>query len=304
MAGLLWVIAEVPPWLVHHDSVNLSPREAARITAERRNVLATLAALGAALSLWYTHQRHQLDRDANRTDRYTAAIEQLGSDKLEVRLGGIYALERLMRDSARDHPTIVEALAAFIRTHAPLDPPSPPQVPRDRRVAGRAVVARWRNGPAAVQVDVQAALTVLGRNTDATRTNWGAPPVDLRHVRLSGYNFRKFHLSQVSLYGADLEGADLEGAWLISSNLIRTNLYGAYLKNAILYGALLQDADLEGADLEGARLDGARLDGANLAYTHLRNTNLLSTNLEGADLRGADLDGATVSEEQLRGTLR
>ena len=37
------------------------------------------------------------------TDRYTKAIEQLGSDKLDVRIGGIYALERIALDSDKDH---------------------------------------------------------------------------------------------------------------------------------------------------------------------------------------------------------
>src|SRR5690349_13405622 len=58
------------------------------VTEERRTILAALAALGAGLTLWYTHQRHQLDRDANRTDRYTRAVEQLGDDaKPAVQLG-------------------------------------------------------------------------------------------------------------------------------------------------------------------------------------------------------------------------
>ncbi len=52
------------------------------------------------------------------TDRYTKATEQLGSDKLDVRIGGIYALERIARDSARDHPAVMEVLAAFIREHS------------------------------------------------------------------------------------------------------------------------------------------------------------------------------------------
>jgi hypothetical protein len=52
------------------------------------------------------------------TDRYTKAIEQLGSDKLDVRIGGIYALERVARDSAKDHPTVIEVLKAFIREHS------------------------------------------------------------------------------------------------------------------------------------------------------------------------------------------
>ena len=52
------------------------------------------------------------------TDRYTRVIGQLGSDKLDVRIGGIYALERIARDSAIDHPTVMEVLAAFIREHS------------------------------------------------------------------------------------------------------------------------------------------------------------------------------------------
>jgi hypothetical protein len=51
-------------------------------------------------------------------DRYSKAVEQLSSDKLDVRVGGIYALERIARDSHRDHPTIMEVLAAFIREHS------------------------------------------------------------------------------------------------------------------------------------------------------------------------------------------
>jgi len=41
----------------------------------------------------------ELTEQGQVTDRYTKAIEQLGSDKLDVRIGGIYALERIARDS-------------------------------------------------------------------------------------------------------------------------------------------------------------------------------------------------------------
>ena len=53
------------------------------------------------------------------TDRFTAAVEQLGSDKMAVRLGAIYALERISRDSRRDYWTIMETLTAYVREHAP-----------------------------------------------------------------------------------------------------------------------------------------------------------------------------------------
>src|SRR3954471_6413642 len=43
----------------------------------------------------------------------------LGSDKLAARLGGIYALERIARESKRDHWPIMETLTAYVRTYAP-----------------------------------------------------------------------------------------------------------------------------------------------------------------------------------------
>jgi hypothetical protein len=58
------------------------------------------------------------------TDRFTRAIDQLGKtddkgDKLfEIRLGGIYALERIARDSEVDHWPIMEVLSAYVRQHA------------------------------------------------------------------------------------------------------------------------------------------------------------------------------------------
>ncbi|GAA4611895.1 hypothetical protein GCM10023195_50640 [Actinoallomurus liliacearum] len=70
-----------------------------------------------ATGLIYTARTFHATEQGQITDRYTKAIEQLGSDKLDVRLGGIYALERLVRDSARDNHTVYDVLAAFLREH-------------------------------------------------------------------------------------------------------------------------------------------------------------------------------------------
>ena len=56
------------------------------------------------------------------TDRFTKAIEQLGSKEMAVRLGAIYALERISRDSPEDHWTIMEVLTAYVRDNAPWPP--------------------------------------------------------------------------------------------------------------------------------------------------------------------------------------
>ena len=135
------------------------------------------------------------------TDRYTKAIEQLGSEKLDVRIGGIYALERVARDSARDHPTVMEVLAAFIREHSREQwPPSGPGGQEQARPTPRA--------------DIQAAA-VIGRRD----RRGDIQQIDLSGADLPGANFSGADLTGADLSGADLSGADLSGADLSGADL-------------------------------------------------------------------------------------
>jgi hypothetical protein len=49
------------------------------------------------------------------TELYTKAVEQIGDDKAPVRLGGLYALERLGQDNPKQRQTIVNVLCAYLR---------------------------------------------------------------------------------------------------------------------------------------------------------------------------------------------
>ncbi len=152
------------------------------------------------------------------TDRFAEGIEQLSSDKLDVRIGGIYVLERVARDSAKDHPAVMEVLAAFIRERS-----REPWPPSD---AGQPVQER----PA--RPDVQAAATVVGRR-DAKRDTL---PVNLTR--------------------ADLTRADLAGAQFARAVLARARLVGARLTRADLTRAgdpRIIHVDLTDADLAGVR---------------------------------------------------
>src|SRR5271166_6764630 len=131
VAWLLFVPAA--DWLAHHDvgSAN-GPRLQTARDAARGQLLTLGAGLFAAAALVFTARNFALSRrtfelteQRNATGRYATAIGQLGSDKLDVRIGGIYALERIARDSAKDHPTVMEVLTAFIREHSrePWPPP-------------------------------------------------------------------------------------------------------------------------------------------------------------------------------------
>lgn len=49
------------------------------------------------------------------TELYAKSVEQLGSEKAPVRLGGLYALERLAQDDPGQRQTIVNVLCAYLR---------------------------------------------------------------------------------------------------------------------------------------------------------------------------------------------
>jgi hypothetical protein len=86
-------------------------------------VTVVITALVAVGGLWYSNiqdrQQRQTVIEGQITDRYTAAITNLGAQEMDVRLGGICALQRIMQDSHRDQPTIVEVLSAYVRGRAP-----------------------------------------------------------------------------------------------------------------------------------------------------------------------------------------
>jgi hypothetical protein len=241
---LLWY---APDLLARHDVAGLSrQRQATQLPGAIDSARGRLLTLGAGLvalaALVYTARSFALSREGQITDRYTRAIEELGSDKLEVRIGGIYALERIARDSARDHVTVMEVLAAFIRerSHESLAP---------RRPADGGGGA----GVVAPRPDIQAAVTVIGRR-DAAR--------DRDRIDLGGADLSRVQVPQAQLAGCSLNHSSLTGANLFRANLRGTEFVGADLTRANLTGSDLCDADFTSAKLSGALLGEARLKAA------------------------------------------
>ncbi|MBM7774369.1 uncharacterized protein YjbI with pentapeptide repeats [Actinokineospora baliensis] len=211
------------------------------------------------------------------TDRYTKAVEQLdrtGADHLQSRLGAVYALERLARDSPRDQPSVIEVLSAFVRTTSPrLAPAECPDLP-----------------PAA---DIQAALTVLGRrDTKFDQTT----RIDLNSTCLRNIKLNNANLEYSDLRGADLYDAQLNDATLRHATLVGAALVGVDLRNSDLGSADLSQANLGNADFSYADLSNVGFRKANLSHATLENAELGLANFTNADLRGANLTAAVHDE--------
>lgn len=175
-----------------------------------RTALAQIVGGGVLLvGLYFTARNLHATEEGKITDRFSKAIELLGSEKVEVRLGGIYALERIARDSERDHWTVMEVLTAYVRENAP-----------SRRTSEATTDQQTKNKRP--RTDMQAILTVLGRRVrEHERVE--------QHIELTGTD-----LTGALLVGADLRGADLAGADLASAHLRGAHLTGAVLRRADL----------------------------------------------------------------------
>jgi hypothetical protein len=236
---LVWWLA--PPLLYRHTGTDKDAKLKA-ITDTRTALLAGLIGVGALLTLWLnsrvyriTARTLEVTEQGHITERYTKAIQQLGDTELAVRLGGIYALERLAHDSPeRDHPTVVEVLSAFVREGSKKQgTPRPEQGMAHEAAKESDTAAPESNAKARPATDVQAALTVLGRLPKRAGVSRG-------------------DLSDANLSGAELSEGDLSGALFFGANLS-----GAQLTEAKLSGALLSGGDLSGAQLYKANLSEA-----------------------------------------------
>jgi len=254
--GVLWWQAPA-----FYDNVDPEPQATATATT-RAGILAvfaaTVAALGAIVALAETRRAN---READQRERYTKAIDQLGTtgdDKVDVRLGGIYTLQRIAQDSDRDLHTVVEVLCAFVRGHGL----GPEDDSYDKDLYGHRPPA-----------DVQAALTAIGR------------------VHLPGNSYIDLegaHLERANLIRANLSGAFLTEAKLTGATMVEVDLSGAILSGASLDYATPHDANLAGADLGVANLNYVILSGTDLTHADLSHTEM-----DYADLTRANLDGAT-----------
>ena len=132
LAAIILAVWKLPS-LLYGDVSKASPD--ARLEAASGFGTALVAGLAALGSLAMGTRTYRLTQQGQITDRHTKAIQQLGSEKAEVRLGGIYALERITNDSPQDRATIADVLTAFVRVHAPW-PTERPGQPRSHMGAG------------------------------------------------------------------------------------------------------------------------------------------------------------------------
>lgn len=325
--GVFWA----PSWStftvpVSIDARDADPLGAARLrsdqkTAVREGAIKLAAGVGAAFAVvlaWgrleLSKQQQELAEQSHYTERYTRAVDQLGSAEQQIKLGGIYALERLTKDSPADKRTIIEVLCAFIRSTTPTKQMRPSQH------AALIVVTRSSGELDLDRADLSDVTLSkpIFRTSSLSRTNFSyaallfadfkqcvADSAKFEHASAQKALFDGSSLHQTCFDHADLNGASFIGCELTKARFVNAELIGANLSRVIMKRAILNDAMIDGVCFDGADLSGAVLNATTVINSSFND----EFQAAGAEVNGAVLDqqafdalkraGATIREPRI-----
>ena len=210
-------------WDLGEKRSGLTSRELAETTNDiRATLLQGLVVTALLIGAFLTWRQLQVSKEGQVTERFTRAIEQLGSEKLDVRLGAIFALERIAKDSSTDLGAVVEVLSAYIREHSPW-PPRNIESPSWQE-PGQAPLSEMQEFPTlrVRAADIQAALTVLAQRL----------AISAEFVNLSATDLRRANLRFASFGRASFWGSNLQGARVHSANFAEVLLNMADFRDA------------------------------------------------------------------------
>lgn len=253
-------------------------------------------------------KRVEVEQEGRIAERFSRAVDQLGSDKLEVRLGGIYALEGIARESKRYHWTIMEIITGYIRRHTSFTESAFHS--RDDSV----LVNHEPDCPSDMPLpEIQTILTVIGRRKHITKEE---SKLDLRNVNISNTTL-KGDFSNI-----DFSGSCLDCCVYVGSGFSNTSFFSARMRkfrvedveligkpaefdNIIFELCNLSWSVMKSVRLNQANLHGTRCISANLSDAHLSNCSFARAMLQGAYLVGAifsntDVSGADFTKTVLR----
>ncbi|MGD0763165.1 MAG: pentapeptide repeat-containing protein [Roseiarcus sp.] len=278
-------------------------QDQARIAQETaRNALFTKAVeqLGAVREV----KKKVETKDANGV--VTATSEETSiKPNTEVRLGAIYALEKLARDDLAMHWPIMETLCAYVRENA-----GPPKTPpkdiasiqgkssKNRTPKDEQIIAAYRADFGPPNVDVQAAISVIGRRARAQRDYERVQREDLS---VSAKDAWRLDLRNTHLASAKFDGLDFSHARFDNNAMQRASLKYAQLSNLSFVGAHLEDACLDRANLASADLDQSHLEGAKFRESNMECVSFEGARFWGTDFWRASLVRATLVRASLSG---
>jgi len=297
-----WQAAQVPEAVLDHRSTKYFEIQ----NEARRTISQVLLGVFSVFAVFLAWRRaHNADgtlriaEEGHITDRFTKAVEQLGASQdgrptIEVRIGAIYALERISKDSPRDYWSVVDILAEYLCQHAK---PENLQTTELRTFLNTSFI----------RADLAAVLRVLSRRRDplpqfGTRLQlhncflpWTTIAADFSRTAMLNCDFSKDHFLRTDFSGSNFGRIDFRECGFHDVNFSRTLQTSVSFRGSSFDGCVFTEAVLSHIDFQGAVLRSVDFLGAKMTLVIVKGTDLTGTSgLTTEMLEGTLGDGETV----------
>ncbi len=236
-------------------------------------------------------EQNKINDRARITESMVQAIAQIGAvdegkPNIEVRLGGLYSLQRIMQDNPEQESAIARIFYAYVRENVKKD--------RAKQVKQSKIFENNKKLEKNEKVekeylrlpeDVQAVLIIISQLNE----EWRERGIEWLHDLQLNFSYTNF--SNYFLKGLDVRDTNLEHA-----NFSDTDLHFAQLSGASFHQVNFSGAMFYAADLSNAHFAYANFSDTDLIEVNLDNANLFNIDLTDADLTEADLSGVDLSK--------
>lgn len=171
-------------------------------------------AVVALYALWLNDRRrrteearHELESDKVADERFARAVEMLGNEADQVRVGAMHALAGLARSTPRYKQTVLDVLCAYLRR--PFEHPAYTKLPEDPDQAFHRSTDADKPTPEqdqerTVRLTAQRLITDLlpwGQDTDPTLYHLDLTGADVEYLRLEGRRVGRLTARRTRFHG-------------------------------------------------------------------------------------------------------
>ncbi len=242
-------------------------------------------------------KRIEVSQEGQITERFTRAIDQLGAahsdgrKNLEVRLGAIYALERIAKDSPKDHWSIMEVLTAYVRENSQWNPDTK-NPNEDLPTPGH---------------DIQAIINVIGRrNTKNDRERLDLSFTNLKNIIISNGNFNHCNLTNSYLTNtrtndsyfnhADFSHSILNGLISKRTRFKNVSFFTTEMNQTRFLRCFFNDAEILCSSIKDSRINECIFKNSEISRTKFNYSTISNSELQEAELVDVIAIGATLTQ--------
>jgi len=236
-----------------------------------------LLVLGGLFFTWgqlsATRESISISQQVFLTDRYSKAIDQLGSNNPQIRLGGIFSLEKLASGSKEYISVVNKVLATYIRQKS-----KDTSTYAFEEIQAAVGIISFRETNRDYLIDDDHGVNISNSLLKATNFD----NARLAHAKMVNSIFTESTFTNADLSNVSGMEADFSKTNLTNSNLSQSNFYGGSFEQSIMKGSVIKNSNFQLVNLSEANLINCDLNGSDLSDANLYGTILYGTDLSKA----------------------